>query len=214
VRKQGLLFTSRHVALAAVLAAAIAGCSEAANQPAPPPPPAVTVATPTVRTITDWDEFVGRFEAIQQVQIRARVGGFVDSVEFKDGAIVKTGDLLYVIDPRPYEAELLQARGQLADAQARLDLAERELARSTELNRTQAVSDAIVDQRRQQSAAAQAAVQQAEGDGPHFDHVVVADDEDDFARLIVGDGGVGQQQRLIGRAADHPDPRELARQDR
>jgi RND family efflux transporter MFP subunit len=163
VRKQGLLFTSRHVALAAVLAAAIAGCSEAANQPAPPPPPAVTVATPTVRTITDWDEFVGRFEAIQQVQIRARVGGFVDSVEFKDGAIVKTGDLLYVIDPRPYEAELLQARGQLADAQARLDLAERELARSTELNRTQAVSDAIVDQRRQQSAAAQAAVQQAEG---------------------------------------------------
>ena len=65
--------------------------------------PAVTVATPTARSVTDWDEFVGRFEAIQQVQIRARVGGFVDSVDFKDGAIVKAGDLLYVIDPRPYE---------------------------------------------------------------------------------------------------------------
>jgi multidrug efflux system membrane fusion protein len=163
VREQGILFTSRHVVLAAVLAATIAGCSQAADQPAPPPPPAVTVATPTVRTITDWDEFVGRFEAIQQVQIRARVGGFVDRVEFKDGAIVKTGDLLYVIDPRPYDAALLQARGQLADAKAKLDLAERELARAMELNRTQAVSDAVVDQRRQQSEAAQAAVQQAEG---------------------------------------------------
>ena len=78
--------------------------------------------------MTDWDEFVGRFEAIQQVQIRARVGGFVDSVDFKDGAIVKAGDLLYVIDPRPYAAALLTAQGQLADARAKVDLAERELA--------------------------------------------------------------------------------------
>ena len=73
------------------LALAAGGCSKAADQPAvPPPPPAVTVATPTTRMVTDWDEFVGRFEAIQQVQIRARVGGLVDRVEFKDGAIVKT----------------------------------------------------------------------------------------------------------------------------
>ncbi|MDQ8731570.1 efflux RND transporter periplasmic adaptor subunit [Bradyrhizobium sp. LHD-71] len=141
----------------------MAGCSPAADQTAPPPPPAVTVAPPTVRTVTDWDEFVGRFEAIQQVQIRARVGGFVDSVAFKDGAIVTAGDLLYVIDPRPFQATLLQAQGQLADAKAKLELAERELARAAELNRTQAVSDAVVDQRRQQSEAAQAAVLQAEG---------------------------------------------------
>ena len=77
---------------------------QGSEQAAAPPPPAVTVATPTVRTVTDWDEFVGRFEAIQQVQIRARVGGFVDSIDFKDGTIVKAGDLLYVIDPRPYTA--------------------------------------------------------------------------------------------------------------
>lgn len=156
-------FKPAHLATFIVLALAAVGCGQAADKPAAPPPPTVTVATPTARMVTDWDEFVGRFEAIQQVQIRARVGGFVDSIEFKDGAIVKTGDLLYVIDPRPYDAALLQARGQLADAQAKLDLAERELARAVELNQTQAVSDAVVDQRRQQQQVAQAAVLQADG---------------------------------------------------
>jgi membrane fusion protein, multidrug efflux system len=146
-----------------LVAIALAACSKAQDQPAAPPPPAVTVATPTVRTVTDWDEFVGRFEAIHQVQIRPRVGGFVDSIDFKDGTIVKAGDLLYVIDPRPYTASLLQAQGQLADAKAKVDLAERELSRATELVRTNAVSEAAVDQRRQQSQAAQAAVLQAEG---------------------------------------------------
>jgi membrane fusion protein, multidrug efflux system len=163
VRKQGHLSKSTHLAALFVVALLAAGCSKAAEQPAAPPPPAVTVALPTARTVTDWDEFVGRFEAIQQVQIRARVGGFVDSVDFKDGAIIKAGDLLYVIDPRPYEATLLQARGQFADAKAKLDLAQRELARATELVRTNAVSEAVVDQRKQQTEAAQAAVLQAEG---------------------------------------------------
>jgi RND family efflux transporter MFP subunit len=163
VRKQGHLFKSTHLATLAVFVLLAAGCSKAAEQPAAPPPPAVTVALPTARTVTDWDEFVGRFEAIQQVQIRARVGGFVDSVDFKDGAIIKAGDLLYVIDPRPYEATLLQARGQFDDAKAKLDLAQRELARATELVRTNAVSEAVVDQRKQQTEAAQAAVLQAEG---------------------------------------------------
>jgi membrane fusion protein, multidrug efflux system len=163
VRKQGQLFRLTYLAAFSILTIVVAGCSKAPEQAAAPPPPAVTVAMPTARTVTDWDEFVGRFEAIQQVQIRARVGGFVNSVEFKDGTFVKTGDLLYVIDPRPYEASLLQARGQFADAKAKLELAERELARATELVRTNAVSEAVVDQRKQQSEAAQAAVLQAEG---------------------------------------------------
>lgn len=141
----------------------LSACSDSAKQQAAPAPPTVTVAAPTQRTVTDWDEFVGRFEAIQQVQVRARVGGFVDSIHFKDGAMVKTGDLLYVIDPRPFEAIVLQAQGQLADAKAKQDLAERELSRATELSRTQAVSDSVVDQRRQQLQAAQAAVLQADG---------------------------------------------------
>ena len=162
MQTQPLVSTFKFAAVS-LIAVALAACSKAPEQGAAPPPPAVTVATPTARTVTDWDEFVGRFEAIQQVQIRARVGGFVDSIDFKDGTFVKRGDLLYVIDPRPYTATLLQAQGQLADAKAKVDLAERELARATELVRTNAVSEAAVDQRRQQSQAAQAAVLQAEG---------------------------------------------------
>src|ERR1700730_14166008 len=98
---------------------ALAGCDEKAqSQVSAPLPPPVTVAQPVKRTVTDWDEFTGRFEATQDVQVRARVGGFIDSVEFKDGAIVHAGDLLYVIDPRPFEAIAQQAEGQLADARA------------------------------------------------------------------------------------------------
>jgi RND family efflux transporter MFP subunit len=161
--QQALSTTASFIAVS-LLALALSACSKGSDQAAAaPPPPAVTVATPTVRTVTDWDEFVGRFEAIQQVQIRARVGGFVDRIDFKDGAFVKTGDSLYLIDPRPYEATLLQARGQYADAKAKVDLAERELARAQELVRTSAVSESVVDQRRQQFEAAQAAVIQAEG---------------------------------------------------
>lgn len=161
---QQTLSAAAGLAAASLLALSLAACGKGSEQAAAaPPPPAVTVATPTVRQVTDWDEFVGRFEAIQQVQIRARVGGFVDRIDFKDGAIVKTGDSLYLIDPRPYEATLLQARGQYADAKAKVELAERELARAMELVRTSAVSEAVVDQRRQQSEAAQAAMLQAEG---------------------------------------------------
>ncbi len=142
---------------------ALAGCGQNNSQQAAPAAPPVTVAQPTKRTVTDWDEFTGRFDAIEQVQIRARVTGFVTSVEFKDGAMVKTGDLLYVIDPRQYEAVAEQAQGQLADAKARVDLAQREFTRATELNKSQFASESVVDQRRQALQAAQAAVLQAEG---------------------------------------------------
>jgi RND family efflux transporter MFP subunit len=123
----------------------------------------VTVAQPTKRTVTDWDEFTGRFEAVEEVQVRARVGGFVISVEFRDGAFVNTGDLLYVIDSRPFEAVAEQADGQLSDARAKAELARRELDRALTLNQTQAVSDSIVDQRRQALQAAKAAQLQAQG---------------------------------------------------
>jgi RND family efflux transporter MFP subunit len=123
----------------------------------------VTVAQPIKRTVTDWDEFTGRFEAIEEVQVRARVGGFVNTVEFKDGAIVHAGDLLYIIDPRPFEAVALQAQGQLDDARAKEELAKRELDRGLTLVRTSAVSEQVVDQRRQALQAANAAETQAEG---------------------------------------------------
>src|SRR4029077_8355848 len=96
-------------------------------------------------------------------QVRARVGGFVTSVEFRDGDIVHTGDLLYVIDSRPLDAVAEQADGQLSDARAKAELAKRELDRGLTLVQTSAVSESIVDQRRQALQAARAAEMQAEG---------------------------------------------------
>jgi membrane fusion protein, multidrug efflux system len=149
--------------LIVLVAVALSGCGDKPPQQAASAPPPVTVAQPTKRTVTDWDEFTGRFEAVEEVQVRARVGGFVTSVEFRDGAFVNTGDLLYVIDSRPFEAVAEQADGQLSDARAKAELAKRELDRALTLNQTQAVSDSIVDQRRQALQGAKAAEMQAEG---------------------------------------------------
>src|SRR5438270_12053867 len=145
-------------------ALALSGCGDkpAAQQAAPAAPP-VTVAQPVKRTVTDWDEFTGRFEAVEEVQIRARVGGFVTNVLFRDGAFVNTGDLLYIIDSRPFEAVATQADGQLSDARAKAELAKRELDRGLNLVQTSAVSEQAVDQRRQALQAAHAAETQAEG---------------------------------------------------
>src|SRR5580700_6015703 len=117
-----------------LLAATVSGCGQAppASQAAAAAPP-VTVAQPVKRTVTDWDEFTGRFDAVEEVQVRPRVGGYVTSVEFKDGDIVRAGDLLYVIDSRPFEAVAEQANGQLSDARAKVELAKRELDRSLSL---------------------------------------------------------------------------------
>jgi multidrug efflux system membrane fusion protein len=149
--------------LAVGLAVTLSGCGDKPAQPAAVAAAPVTVAQPVKRTVTDWDEFTGRFEAVEEVQVRARVGGFVTSVEFRDGAFVKAGDLLYVIDSRPFEAVAEQAEGQLADARAKAELGKRELDRALTLNQTQAVADSIVDQRRQTLQAANASISQAEG---------------------------------------------------
>jgi membrane fusion protein, multidrug efflux system len=145
------------------LAVTLSACGEKPQQPAATAAPPVTVAQPTKRTVTDWDEFTGRFDAVEEVQVRARVGGFVTNVEFRDGAIVNTGDLLYVIDSRPFEAVAEQADGQLSDARAKAELAKRELDRGLALVTTSAVSEQVVDQRRQALQAAHAAEVQAEG---------------------------------------------------
>jgi RND family efflux transporter MFP subunit len=149
-------------ALILLSALALSACGEKPQQQAAAPPP-VTVAQPVKHTVTDWDEFTGRFEAVEEVQVRARVGGFVTNVEFKDGDMVHTGDLLYIIDQRPFEAVAAQADGQLADARAKTELAKRELDRGLNLVQTSAVSEQVVDQRRQALQAAHAAETIAEG---------------------------------------------------
>lgn len=156
--KSGLF--ARVTPLIAVLL--LAGCGKKEEAAAPPPPP-VTIANPIKKVTTDWDEFTGRFDAVEQVQVRARVTGFVTRVAFTDGAVVKTGDLLYEIDPRQYQAAAEQAQGQLDDAKAKVELAQKDLDRATTLIKTQAISENIVDQRTQALAAAQAATLQADG---------------------------------------------------
>jgi multidrug efflux system membrane fusion protein len=165
VRGVGSRLHSSRISLSSIilLAVSLSGCGDKPPQQAAAAPPPVTVAQPAKRTVTDWDEFTGRFDAVEEVQVRARVGGFVTNVEFRDGAFVKTGDLLYIIDSRPFEAVAEQADGQLSDARAKGELAKRELDRALALNQTQAVSDSIVDQRRQTLQAAKAAEMQAEG---------------------------------------------------
>jgi membrane fusion protein, multidrug efflux system len=147
----------------AVLALALSGCDRKPVAQAAAAPPPVTIAEPTKRTVTDWDEFTGRFDAVEEVQVRARVGGFVTGVEFRDGAIVNAGDLLYLIDARPFEAVAAQADGQLSDARAKAELGKRELDRALTLQQSQNVADSTVDQRRQALQAAKAAQMVAEG---------------------------------------------------
>lgn len=119
-----------------------------------PPPPVVTVSTPLKQHISEWDDYVGRFEASQAVEIRPRVSGALQAIRFKDGDIVHKGQLLFVIDPRPFAAALAEARARENSAATALALARSELARADRLVADQAVSREEVDTLR---AAAQSA---------------------------------------------------------
>ena len=121
----------------------------AVAQSAAPPPPPVTVAKPIVKDVQEWDEFIGRFDAIDQVDLRSRVPGYLDKIGFVDGAIVKAGDLLFTIDQRPYQTALEQAEADLTSAKARLEFAQTDLERAESLRKTGNVSEQIFDQRRQ-----------------------------------------------------------------
>lgn len=132
------------VAVSAMIAAALYGCSKS-EAAGPPPPAPVTVANPLQERIVDWDDFTGRFEATQQVDVRARVGGYIQSVHFRDGDYVQRGQLLFTLDPRPAQAALAAAQAQVAQANAQIALARTNLTRSQGLLASQAVSQAEVD---------------------------------------------------------------------
>lgn len=135
----------------------------AQQQPAapPPPPPKVTVSQPVSREVVEWEEYTGRLEAVESVEVRARVNGYLQSIHFKNGTTVKQGDLLFVIDPRPYQAELERARAELGLANARLERTGKDLARAQMLVRSRAVSEEEVDTRVSEQRQAQEAVQAA-----------------------------------------------------
>jgi RND family efflux transporter MFP subunit len=123
-----------------MVAAALAGCQKKA--PPPEQTPVVIVANPIKKMVTDWDDYTGRFEAVETVEVRPRVSGLLEKVNFADGQMVKKGAVLFVIDQRPFAAQLAQARAQVAKAQATLTNAEVEARRGDALLAARAISQA------------------------------------------------------------------------
>ena len=149
----------RSVAAAAVFSVCASACTKA---PPPMQTPEVTVAPVVQRVVADWDDFTGHFEAVNSVDVRPRVGGFVERVAFTEGATVRQGDVLFVIDQRPYQAEVARAEAALAQARTRNQLAAVELDRAKKLVSTQAISREELDTRTSGHAEGDAAVRSAE----------------------------------------------------
>jgi membrane fusion protein, multidrug efflux system len=135
--------------------------SDAATSTHPPALPQVVVSKPLMREVESRLTFLGQFSAVEHVELRAQVGGTLTEIHFKDGDVVHKGDLLFTIDPRPYEIRLAQANAQLETAKARLALADRELVRAQTLQRTLAGTAQNVDQRMADQQVAKAAVDDA-----------------------------------------------------
>lgn len=148
----------KFVALAALLTIAglsLSGCGK--KQPAAVlPPPKVTVARPLVEKLADWDDYIGQFQAVQTVEIRPRVSGYLTQIHFTDGQTVKQGELLFTIDPRPFKAKLEQARGQLNEVRATLANLRIQLKRQKKLITTNSVSQEQYDATEAQVKAAEA----------------------------------------------------------
>ncbi len=142
----------------AMLLATLAGCDRGQQQHAAFPPPAVTVAKPVQRTVVDYDEYVGRFVAVDSVDIRSRLSGYLSAIHFTDGQMVKKGDLLFTVDRRPFEIALEQMKANLAQARANLSFAQGDLQRGQALLANKTITDQTYDQRLQAKNVAEASV--------------------------------------------------------
>jgi RND family efflux transporter MFP subunit len=150
---------------AAALAALLAGCDQGqpkSKDAAPAPPPSVSVSMPVQREIVEWDEYTGRFDATQTVEVRARISGYLDEVRFRDGQEVSQGDVLFAIDPRPFERALEQARAELFAAKTKVENAGLDVARGLKLIGEKYISDKTLDDRQSLLRDAQATVKVAE----------------------------------------------------
>jgi RND family efflux transporter MFP subunit len=145
-----------------VLILAACGEKQQAQAPGAPPPPAVSVANPVEKNVVEWDEYTGRFDAVDTVEVRARISGVLDEVKFQDGAIVKKGDLLFVIDPRPFQRVLDKDRATLQAAKVQIEFAQKDLDRAKPLIANNTISAQVFDQRTQAVRTAEANVLSAE----------------------------------------------------
>ena len=145
----------------ALIAGLVLVASHAWAQGGPPAMP-VSVAPPLAKRVTQWDEYSGRFEALATVEIRARVSGFIDTLNFKDGQIVNKGDLLFTIDKRPYEIAVEQAQADVARNKAQVDLADLQVQRGASLIGSKTITDQDYDTRKSNLAVARAQLKSAE----------------------------------------------------
>jgi RND family efflux transporter MFP subunit len=150
------------ICVAAGIFMAMASCGKSGGPQGAPPPPQVSVAQVLEKKVKDWDEFTGRLQAIETVEIRPRVSGYIDRVAFTEGARVKRGDLLFVIDPRPYKAEYDRANADVKRFKTVLELGRIELTRVQRLKDSGAVSEEELDERKSTVAQAEANVGGAE----------------------------------------------------
>ena len=146
------------VPAAALLLTVLAGCGRGQQQQAAYPTPTVTVAKPVQRSVVDYDEYVGRFVAVDSVEIRSRLSGYLSAIHFTDGQMVKKGDLLFTIDRRPFEIALQQMKANLAQARANLSFAQGDLQRGQALLQNKTITDQTYDQRLQAKNVAEASV--------------------------------------------------------
>lgn len=159
----------------------------------PPPPPAVTVSKPLTDELVEWDEYTARFDPVESVEIRARVSGYLVEVAFKDGQIVKKGDLLYVIDARPFERALDQARAELAQANTKVENANLDVERGKPLMERKVLSEKAFDDRANVLRDAQASVKVAEA------KVALAELDLSFTRIASPiDGRISRSQVTPG----------------
>jgi RND family efflux transporter MFP subunit len=146
------------IPLALLAAATLAGCGKPADTGPPQGPAPVTVATPLIKPIVDWDEYIGRFEAVESVDVRPRVSGYIQSQNFRDGQFVARDQLLFVVDPRPFKAALDAAQAQTAHDAAAAELARSNLTRAQSMMADKAISQEEFDTTKAAAAEAQAQV--------------------------------------------------------
>ncbi len=146
----------------AALVLASCGEKQQAQAPGGPPPPSVSVANPVEKKVVEWDEYTGRFDSVDTVEVRARISGVLNEVKFTDGAVVKKGDLLFVIDPRPFQRVLERDRAALQGAKVQVEFAQKDLERARPLMANSTISQQVFDQRNQAVKTAEANVLSAE----------------------------------------------------
>ena len=156
------IFTANLLGVCVCALLSIGGCGKSGGSAQTAPPPQVTVAQVLEKRVNDWDEFTGRLQAVETVEIRPRVSGYIDKVAFTEGGQVKRGDLLFVIDPRPYQAEYDRAAADVKRYKTALELARIELMRVQRLKDSGAVSEEELDERKSTVAQAEANVGGAE----------------------------------------------------